>query len=122
MFHMTPMLRVDQQRLVTMALMAVEELAARCRHRPQQRTRGIALALAFLAHSARSREQWPYNQLWRSLHEPDRGIRSARVGAALNGIYLELGRQRDLTVQSAFEQLATAEFGPLPGFPANPAG
>ena len=112
--------RVDEQQLVNMALTALEELAARSRHRPQERTRGIALALAFLAHVAKSREQWPYNQLWRSLDEPDRGIRSARVSAALNAVYLQLGRQRDLTVQSAFEQLARAEYGPVPGYPAPP--
>lgn len=117
---MIRMPRVDEQRLLNMALMALEELAARTRHRPQERTRGIALALAFVAHFARSKEQWPYNQLWRSLDEQDRGIRSARVGAAMNAIYLQLGRQRDLTIQSAFEQLARAEYGPVPGFPAQP--
>lgn len=116
LFHLSVMGRVDDARLINMALAVLEEVAARSRHTPQPQSRGVALALAYLAHASRAQDRWPFDNLWRSMKLDCRVHRAASISASLNAIYSALGRQRDVTVMSAFEREATELYGPLASY------
>lgn len=96
-----------EDRLMTLALSALEEAAATSREAPARRSWGLRLALAFLASrgpSCESFERWPFDQFWRALVHPRSNGRSGMVTASLNAIYLSLGRRRDIQMVSAFER------------------
>ena len=106
--------RLNDDRLTGMALAALEEVAARCRHAPQQRTRSLALVLAYLAtrqHDQAGRE--PFDVYWRSIATPYGITRCATVNSAINAIYLAVGWRRTST--SSFEREAQRELGELEG-------
>jgi hypothetical protein len=105
------------EKLQTMALAVLEEAAARCRHEPQSQTRGIALALACLAYFARPFDRYHFDRFWRALNDGCRVRRSAEASAALNGIYANLGRTREVKIMSAFELEADKVDGPPDGYP-----
>jgi hypothetical protein len=104
--------------LTTMALAALEQVAAQCRHRPQRQTRPIAVVLAYLAHVSRAQDRWPFDQIWRDMKDDCRVTRSAQVSAALNAIYEALERRREIEAMSAFEREAAETHGPAQGFPS----
>lgn len=106
--------RPTTDQLITMALSALEEAAARCRHEPQSQTRGLAVALAFLAHVARSGDRYQFDRFWRSLRLECRTYRAAEAYSSLNGIYEAIGRSREIEVISAFEKAARQVYGPPP--------
>ena len=111
--------RPTTDQLITMALAALEEAAANCRHERQPQTRGIALALAFLAHVSQSADRYHFDRYWRALRIDCRVMRPAEASAALCGVYEALGRQRALQTISVFQQAATARYGPATGFPSS---
>ena len=104
--------------LTTMALFALEEVAARCRHEAQPQARGIAFALAFLAYVSRSSDRYHFDRFWQALRRDCQVYRAAEASSALNGIYEAVGRRRELEVISAFQQAAREAYGPAPGFPS----
>lgn len=106
--------RLDSDRLTTMALAALEEVAARCRHAPQYRTRSLALVLAYLAsrcHDNADRD--PFDLYWRSISTSYGITRCAMVNSAINGIYLAIRLQRPST--SFFEGEAKRALGEING-------
>lgn len=100
-----------------MALAVLEEVAARAAYAPQTRTRGLALALAFLAGEARSKDRQPFDDFWRLLSLDDLNGRRVMLGCRLAEIYAALGRERCEEVRQAFVDLARAELGTAPGIP-----
>lgn len=107
-------LRLDSDRLTAMALAALEEVAARCRHAPQSRTRSLALVLAFLASRARDdAARHSFDLFWRSVATAYGITRCATVNSAINGIYLAVGLQRPST--SFFEGEAQRSLGEIDG-------
>lgn len=79
------------------ALAALEEVADQSRKEPIQRTRAIAIALAYLwAYGGRERGMFVW--FWRSLTDPNDIGRSQNVNASLNGIYRALGLSRGLSM------------------------
>jgi hypothetical protein len=109
--------RPTTEQLTTMALAALEEVAARCRHEPQPQTRGIAVALAFLAYVSKSADRYHFDRFWRTLRTECRVQRAAEASASLNGIYEAVGRRRAIAVMSAFQTMASELYGPAPGYP-----
>ena len=106
--------RLDDDRLRGMALAALEELAARCRHAPQRKTRSLALVLAYLASRKRTQaDRYAFDQFWRSVATAYSVSRSANINAAINGIYLAVGVVRQST--TVFEDEARRELGELDG-------
>lgn len=110
--------RPTTEQLTTMALAALEEAAARCRHEQQPQARGIAVALAFLAYMSRSTNRHFFDRFWRALRTDCQVQRSAEASAALNAIYEAVGRRREIEVMSAFEQAARDVYGAPPGYPS----
>lgn len=109
--------RPTTEQLTTMALAALEEVAARSRHAPQEQTRGIAVALAFLAHVAKSPDRYHFDRFWRTLRKDCRVTRGAEASASLNGIYEAVGRTREIEIISSFQLAASEAYGPAPGYP-----
>jgi len=109
--------RPTTDQLTTMALSALEEVAARCRHEPQPQTRGIAVALAFLAYVSKSSDRYQFDRFWQALRRECQVYRTAEASSSLNGIYEAVDRRRELEVMSAFQQAAREAYGPAPGFP-----
>lgn len=109
--------RPTTEQLTSMALAALEEAAALCRHEPQPQTRGIAVALAFLAFVSKSTDRYHFDRFWRTLRTDCRVQRGAEASASLNGIYEAVGRRREIEVISAFQRAATEVYGAAPGFP-----
>jgi len=103
--------------LTSMALAVLEEVAAMGRHHAPPQTRGVALALAFLARAGSGKERWPFDEFWRAMRCECRTARPARLNAALAAIYAGLGRTRDVEVVSAFQLAANARHGAPGGFP-----
>lgn len=110
--------RPTTEMLTIMALTTLEEAAARCRHDVQPQTRGLAVAVAFLASVSRSTDRHFIDRFWRSLRNECQVMRSAEASASLNGIYEAVGRRREVEVMSAFEQAAREAYGAAPGSPA----
>ena len=97
--------RIDDGRLLELALGALEQVAVEARRGPVRRTWALRLALAFLA----SRQpgdpvRWPFDQFWRALAVERERNRWPLVNASLNAIYVALGRRRDVKTASAFER------------------
>jgi hypothetical protein len=103
------MSRVGPDHLRKLALEAVEEAAAASHLGPVPRTRGLALALAWLLHYGKEGEtlpRWPFMAFWRELAAERQHDRWSAVNAATNAIYLALGEQRSRELEPAFEQAA----------------
>lgn len=109
--------RPTTEQLTTMALAALEEAAAGCRHELQEQTRGIAVALAYLVYVSRTDDRSHYDGFWRALKLECRVTRGTYASAALEGIYRAVGRQREREVVTAFQQAAREQYGPAPGYP-----
>ena len=104
--------QLDEERLTGMALSALEEVAARCRHAPQRKTRSLALVLAYLAsRKLPQSERYAFDQFWRSVATHYSITRNAMVNAAINGIYLALGIHRQST--TVFEDEAKCDLGEI---------
>ena len=104
--------RLDDERLVGMALSALEEVAAHCRHAPQRKTRSLALVLAYLAsRKVPQAERHAFDQFWRSVATHYGVRRNAMVNAAINGIYLAVGIRRQST--TVYEDEAKRELGEI---------
>jgi hypothetical protein len=100
---------LTEQRLVTIALDALEEAAAAAHDAPVKRTWALRLVLAFLASRTRHRKptpRWPFDHFWQALAHHRQQDRWANVNAALNAIYVAVGRRRDVQRVSIFEQRA----------------
>src|SRR5690348_7701761 len=100
---------LNEQRLVGLALDALEEAAATAHHQPVRRTWALRLALAYLASKERhgqSIPRWPFDHYWRSLIHQRPQDRWSNVNASLNAIYLAVGRKRDLQRVMLFEDRA----------------
>lgn len=109
--------RPTTEQLTTMALAALEEVAALSRHHPPGQARGIALALAYLAHVAGMPDRWFFDDFWKAMQCDCRVSRPARLNAALTAIYDALGRRRELDVVSAFQRAANEKHGAPAGYP-----
>lgn len=103
------MQRLGEDQLRRLALEAIEEAAAASHHSPVPRTRGLALALAWLRHrgAADVLPLWPFRCFWNGLTCEREHDRWSAVNAAANAIYLALGERRDLDRTSAFERKAS---------------
>lgn len=100
---------VTDSRLVGLALDALEEAAAATHEGPVKRTWALRLVLAFLASRTRHSKpvpRWPFDHFWQNLVHHREQDRWANVNAALNAIYVAVGRRRDVERTSLFEQRA----------------
>lgn len=100
------MRRIDEDHLRRLALEAVEEAAAASHIGPVHRTRGLALALAWLRHRGSDTvlPLWPFKIFWEGLKCERQHDRWSAVNAAANAIYLALGARRDPAIVSLFER------------------
>jgi hypothetical protein len=101
------MRRVGPEQLRQLALETIEEAAAASHLGPVPRSRGLALALAWLLHYGKEGEtlpRWPFESFWEGLTCEREHDRWSAVNASVNAIYLQLGTSRDRKCQSAFEQ------------------
>lgn len=92
-------------KLTDMALVALEEVAALCHVRKVERSRALAVVLAYLA-SRSGGDRQPYDLFWRSVARAGERERWAYTNSALNGIYRLAGRKRDLRIVSRYEKRA----------------
>jgi hypothetical protein len=99
------MRRIDEGHLRKLALEAVEEAAAASHLGPVPRTRGLALALAWLRHRGADDilPLRPFKSFWEGLGSERQHDRWSAVNAAANAIYLALDAKRDPAVISSFE-------------------
>lgn len=100
------MRRLGLEELQALALDAIEEAAAASHVAPVERTKGLALALAWLLHCSRpDRElpRWPFESFWEGLTSAKEHDRWSAVNAAANAIYGALELRRDLARISRFE-------------------
>lgn len=100
---------LTEERLLTIALGALEEAAATARDGPVKRTWALRLVLAFLASRSRQGKpppRWPFDHFWQALAHHRAQDRWANVNAALNAIYVSIGRRRDVQRTSLFERRA----------------
>lgn len=100
--------RVDDHALRALALQAIEEAAAASHLGPVAKSRGLALALAWLRHRGGDDvpPAWPFRSFWENLTSAREHDRWSAVNAAVNAIYLALGEKRDLSRMSSFERRA----------------
>ena len=84
---------VSEDRLVTMALDALEQILALSAEDCVSRTRSIAVVLAYLA-SRNASERWPFDEFWKWLDCEDKHVRSGNLNRCLNGIYAQIGVRR----------------------------
>lgn len=104
-----PMPSHETEKLTELALAAIEEAAAACHLGPVQRTRALALALAYLMQHGRHDGpalRWPFASFWQALAVERQHDRWSAANAAVNAIYRALERPRDPKRQSRFEQAA----------------
>lgn len=111
------MVRPTREQLINMAFAVLEEVAALSRHHAPARSRGVALALAYLAGTGANRDRWPFDEFWRAMRCDCRVARPARINAALAAIYDAHGRRRELAVISAFQRAANSVHGSPEGYP-----
>lgn len=98
---------LSEERLLTIALDALEEAAATAHDGPVKRTWALRLVLAFLASRTRHCKpapRWPFDHYWQALAHHREQDRWANVNAALNAIYVAVGRRRDVQRVSLFER------------------
>jgi hypothetical protein len=102
------MARIGTDHLRKLALEAIEEAAAASHLGPVPRTRGLALALAYLRHRVSNEvlPLWPFKSFWEGLASERTHDRWSAVNAATNAIYLVVGERRDGALQSDFERRA----------------
>lgn len=103
------MRRIGPDHLRKLALEAIEEAAAASHLGPVPRTRGLALALAWLLHFGKEGEdlpRWPFESFWEGLTCEREHDRWSAVNAAANGIYRALEIPRDRERSSKFERAA----------------
>jgi hypothetical protein len=101
--------RLSEERLITFALDALEEAAATAHDGPVKRTWALRLVLAFLASRSphgKPSPRWPFDHFWQNLVHHREQDRWANVNAALNAIYIAVGRRRDVQRTSLFERRA----------------
>tara|TARA_R110000787_G_scaffold16887_8_gene53504 strand:- start:9617 stop:9925 length:309 start_codon:yes stop_codon:yes gene_type:complete len=84
---------VSEDRLVAMALDALEQILALSAEECVSRTRSIAVCLAYLA-SRDTSERWPFDEFWKWLDCDDKLVRSGNLNRCLNGIYAQLSVRR----------------------------
>jgi len=100
---------LSEERLLTIALDALEEVAASAHDGPVKRTWALRLVLAFLASQSRHGRpppRWPFDHFWQNVVHHREQDRWANVNAALNAIYVAVGRRRDVQRTSLFERRA----------------
>lgn len=100
------MRRLGPTQLEALALDAIEEAAAASHVAPVERTRSLALALAWLLHCSRPDQylpRWPFESFWAGLGCEREHDRWSGVNAAVNAIYGALGVRRDLDRISCHE-------------------
>jgi hypothetical protein len=100
-------MRLTDDRLVVMALGALEEVLATSHYRPVPRSMALRLVLGYLASRGDGRRD-PHDRFWRAVAHERPQERWGQANAALNGIYLGVGIKRDLAVVSAHERRARA--------------
>ncbi len=83
-------MRITEEKLQHLALLALEDAADRAMIEPVQRTFGVRLALAYLA-TTKHCERWPFDAFWRWLPTKNHNGRYANIIASLNGIYRQIG-------------------------------
>lgn len=105
---------VDDSKLTNMALAALEEIAALSRFGPIERSRPLAVVLAYLASRATAADRRVYDNFWRSITHPRPHDRSAIVQAAMEGIYKNAGIKRSLAIVTHFQTKAIAIMGRNP--------
>src|SRR3954465_3479211 len=98
-------MRLTEDRLVAMALGALEEGAATCRYRPVQRSAALRLVLAYLA-SRQPCDRGFFDSFWRGVDTVRPRDRAAILHASLNGIYRQVGRKREAAVEAAYDKPA----------------
>lgn len=101
------MRRVGAERIKQLALEAVEEAAAAALRAPVERSRALAVALAWLLHFGRPSSpppRWPFTHFWDALAVERDHDRQVSVTAAANAIYLALGEKRDLDQIAIFRE------------------
>jgi hypothetical protein len=98
--------RTGPEQLRKLALEAIEEAAAASHFGPVPRTRGLALALAWLLHyqGRRGAPRWPFESFWEGLSNERAHDRWSAVNASTNAIYLAVRERRDTEKQSMFER------------------
>ena len=84
---------VSDERLVAMALDALEQILALSAEDRVRRTRSIAVCLAYLASRDVS-ERWPFDEFWEWLDSDDQHARSGNLNRCINGIYMQIGVKR----------------------------
>lgn len=90
-----------------LALEAVEEAAAEALRAPVHRSRGLAVALAWLLHFGKANAplpRWPFTNFWDALAVERDHDRQVSVTAAANAIFLALGEKRDLDRAEIFQR------------------
>ena len=96
--------QVTEMRLTRLALDAIEEAAAASHLGLVPRTKGIALALAWLLHrGGADTPRWPFDNFWQALACERGHDRWSAVIAATNAIYRASGIARDMERASLFE-------------------
>lgn len=116
------MMRVDEQRLVMLALAVLEEAYARAVHAPQPRSRAVRLALAIMKARACAPgtrpsgpteirpegEGNPFANFWVFVDEPHQPTRMQMLNHAIGAIYLLAGMNRDRFDISKFKEECAA--------------
>jgi hypothetical protein len=100
---------VSQERLLRLALDALEEATAEAHNGPVRRSWALRLALAYLASQqrhGRDAPRWPFDNYWRSLDDRRQQERWAKLNASLNAIHLTVGQKRDMQRVTLFERRA----------------
>lgn len=85
---------IGPEQLRRLAPEAIEEAVAASHSGPVPRTRGLALALAWLLHFGKEGEtllRWPSESFWKGLSNEREHDRWPAVNAAANAIYLVVG-------------------------------
>lgn len=106
-------MRPDDSKLTNMALAALEELAALSRYGPIERSRPLAVVLAYLASRSEGGRH-VYDNFWKAICHPRPHDRSAIVQSSLTGIYRNAGQERGVAVVSHFERRAQEIMGHNP--------
>ena len=101
--------RVEDEKLIGMALAVLEEAAARARFGPQKRTRAIALALAYLASRRPGVDRYAFDTFWRNLDAQELRGRVQMLAHSLEWIFGDLGLSRNYAVTKKFADMAAAE-------------
>lgn len=94
-----------------MALAVLEEVVARAYFDAQPRTRGLALALAYLASQAPLTRREPFDRFWQTVSGKDMRGRTVMLNHSLEFIYERVGRERDYGLRARLSKKIAAELG-----------